>query len=30
MRKYVFAWLLGVPVSVLAVIWLVSHAACGR
>jgi len=29
MRKYVFAWLLGVPVSVLVVIYLVSHAACG-
>lgn len=30
MRRYVFAWLLGVPVSVLVVIWLASHVACGR
>jgi hypothetical protein len=30
MRKYVFAWLLGVPVSVLAVIYVISHAGCGR
>jgi hypothetical protein len=30
MPKYVLAWLLGVPVSVLAVVWLFSHAACGR
>lgn len=30
MRKYVLAWLLGVPVSVLVVIWMVSHVACGR
>ena len=30
MRKYVWAWLFGVPVSVLVVIYLVSHAACGR
>jgi len=30
MRKYVLAWLLGVPVSVLVVIYLVRHAACGR
>jgi hypothetical protein len=29
MRKYALAWLLGVPISVLAVIYLVSHAACG-
>jgi hypothetical protein len=28
-RKYLVAWLLGVPVSVLVVIYLVSHAACG-
>jgi hypothetical protein len=28
-RKYLIAWLLGVPVSVLVVIYLVSHAACG-
>lgn len=30
MRKYVFAWLLGVPVSVLAVIYLLSHTVCSR
>jgi hypothetical protein len=30
MRKYVLAWLLGVPVSLLVVIYLVSHVACGR
>jgi hypothetical protein len=30
MRKYVFAWLLGVPVSLLVVVYLVSHAACGQ
>jgi hypothetical protein len=30
MRKYAFAWLLGVPVSVLVVVWLVSHAACAH
>ena len=29
MKKYVAAWLLGVPVSVLAVIYLLSHGACG-
>jgi hypothetical protein len=29
MGKYVLAWLLGVPLSVLAVIYLLSHAACG-
>ena len=29
MKKYALAWLLGVPVSVLVVIYLVSHAACG-
>jgi hypothetical protein len=28
MGKYVLAWLLGVPISVLAVIYIVSHAAC--
>ena len=28
MAKYGIAWLLGVPVSVLVVIYLVSHAAC--
>jgi len=27
-RKYALAWLLGVPTSVLVVVWLVSHAAC--
>lgn len=30
MRKYVFAWLLGVPVSVLVFVYVVSHVACGR
>jgi hypothetical protein len=30
MRKYVLGWLLGIPVSVLVVIWVVSHVACGR
>jgi hypothetical protein len=30
MRKYVFAWLLGVPATVLVVIYVISHAACGR
>jgi len=25
MFKYVIAWLLGVPIGVLALIWLVSH-----
>ncbi|HEY7473860.1 MAG TPA: hypothetical protein VH679_02545 [Vicinamibacterales bacterium] len=28
MGKYMIAWLLGVPASVLAVIYLVSHAGC--
>jgi hypothetical protein len=30
MGKYLVAWLLGVPISVLAVIYVVSHVACGR
>jgi hypothetical protein len=30
MGKYVIGWLLGVPISVLAVIYVVSHVACGR
>lgn len=30
MGKYVIGWLLGVPISVLAVIYVVSHMACGR
>jgi hypothetical protein len=30
MGKYVLGWLLGVPLSVLVVIYIVSHAACGR
>ena len=30
MGKYAIAWLLGVPVSVLVVVYVVSHAACGR
>lgn len=29
MAKYGIAWLLGVPVSALIVIYLVSHVACG-
>jgi hypothetical protein len=28
MGKYMIGWLLGVPVSVLVVIYLISHAAC--
>jgi len=28
MGKYAVAWLLGVPVSVLAVIYIISHVAC--
>lgn len=28
MGKYVVAWLLGVPLSLLAVIYVVSHTAC--
>jgi len=28
MSKYAIAWLLGVPVSVLAVIYIISHVAC--
>lgn len=30
MGKYVIAWLLGVPVTVLAVVYVVSHVACGH
>jgi hypothetical protein len=30
MRKYVIAWILGVPAGLLAVIYVVSHVACGR
>jgi hypothetical protein len=30
MRKYVLGWLLGVPVSLLVIIYVVSHVACGR
>jgi hypothetical protein len=30
MKKYLVAWLLGVPVTLLVVIYVVSHAACGR
>jgi hypothetical protein len=29
MKKYAIAWLLGVPASVLVVIYLVSNVACG-
>jgi len=28
MGRYVIAWLLGVPLSVLALIYVVSHVAC--
>jgi hypothetical protein len=28
MGKYVLAWLLGVPVSVLALIYIISHSGC--
>jgi hypothetical protein len=28
MMKYGIAWLLGVPVSVLALIYIVSHSGC--
>jgi len=28
--KYVIGWLLGVPLSVLVVVYIVSHVACGR
>jgi len=28
MGKYLVAWLLGVPISVLAVIYIISHVAC--
>ena len=28
MGKYVLAWLLGVPLSLLAVIYIISHTAC--
>ena len=30
MKKYFVAWILGVPVGLLAVIYVVSHVACGR
>jgi hypothetical protein len=30
MGKYALGWLLGVPLSVLVVIYLVSNVACGR
>jgi hypothetical protein len=30
MGKYVIGWMLGVPVSVLAVVYIISHGACGR
>jgi len=29
MRKYALAWLLGVPVSVLVVVYFLSNVACG-
>ena len=28
--RYVVAWLLGVPFSVIAIWYIVGHAACGR
>ena len=30
MRKYVAAWILGVPLSILVVFWAFSHVAGGR
>jgi hypothetical protein len=30
MGKYVIAWLLGVPLSALVVVYLISHVACGH
>jgi hypothetical protein len=30
MRKYVAAWILGVPVSILVVVWAISHVASAR
>jgi hypothetical protein len=28
--RYVFAWILGVPFSVIVLWYVVGHAACGR
>ena len=28
--RYIAAWMLGVPVSVIAIWYVVGHAACGR
>jgi hypothetical protein len=28
--RYIFAWLLGVPFSVIVLWYIVGHAACGR
>jgi hypothetical protein len=28
--RYIVAWLLGVPLSVIAIWYVVGHAACGR
>lgn len=28
--RYIVAWMLGVPLSVIAVWYVVGHAACGR
>jgi len=28
--RYIIAWLLGVPLSVIIVWYIVGHAACGR
>lgn len=30
MGKYLIAWLVGVPLSFLVVVYVVSHVACGR
>lgn len=30
MKKYALGYILGVPVGVLALIYVVSHVACGR
>jgi heme/copper-type cytochrome/quinol oxidase subunit 4 len=30
MMRYIVAWLLGVPFSVIAVWYVVGHAACGH
>jgi heme/copper-type cytochrome/quinol oxidase subunit 4 len=30
MMRYIVAWMLGVPFSVIAIWYVVGHAACGR